>query len=460
MTANYERLSLWLEQAGPLDPRPALDGDIDADVAIIGAGFTGLWTAYYLLSQQPSLRVVLLERAVAGSGASGRNGGFCDGYLNGDPDRYAGEHGREATLALRQAAARTPEVIQGVLQAEAIDAGFVTSGSINLARTPGQVQRQQERIAAHPEWKLGNGLDKRWLSADEVAQHVNVPGVLGAIFSPAVARVQPARLVRGLAQAVERRGATIYEQTTVTAIDDRRVRTDRGTVRAQHVIRATEGYSEGLNRNNRRLLAFTSQIVATEPLPETVWDKIGLANRELLVNNDRLFIYMQRTVDDRIALGGGYTYRPVRPTEQAAESRFLVASNFALLEQTVRTMFPDAADARITHRWGGIWGAGRDFCPTVSYDRLSGFGWAGGYGDGVAASNLAGRCLADLILGQDTELSRLAWVNHAARSWPPNPLPRMGSAIITHGFGLADKREHAGRPTPPWIKVLEAMVPK
>jgi glycine/D-amino acid oxidase-like deaminating enzyme len=460
MTGTYEGLSLWLEQVGPLDPRPALDGGAEADVAIIGAGYTGLWTAYYLLTQQPSLRVVLLERGVAGSGASGRNGGFCDGYLNGDPNRYAAEHGRDATLALRRAAARTPDLIHDVLRAEGIDAGFVKSGSINLARTPEQVRRQREKVAAHPEWELGDGLDKRLLTADEVALHVRVPGVLGAIFSPAVARVQPARLVRGLAEAVERRGATIYERTAVTSIGDREVHTDRGTVRAKHVIRATEAYSEGLNRNNRRLLAFTSQVVATEPLSEAVWDKIGLADRQLVVNNDRLFIYMQRTVDDRIALGGGYTYRPVRPAEPTAESRFLVASNFVLLEQTVREMFPDAADARITHRWGGVWGASRDFCPTVSYDRRSGFGWAGGYGDGVAASNLAGRCLADLVLGQDTELSGLAWVNHAARSWPPNPLPRMGSAIITRGLGVADQRERAGRSTPSWVKLLEAMVPK
>lgn len=460
MPARYEDLSLWLSQAGSLTPRPALDGDQEADVAIIGAGFTGLWTAYYLLSQQPSLRVVLLERAVAGAGASGRNGGFCDGYLNGDPERYARDHGRDAALALRRAAARTPEVIADVLTAEGIDAGFVRSGSINLARTEAQAERQRSTIDSHSRWQLGDGLDKRWLTADEVAARVQVPGVREAIYSPAVARVHPARLVRGLAEAVERRGATIAEQTTVTHIGEREVRTDRGVVRAPHVIRATEGYSEGLNRNKRRLLAFTSQIVATEPLPDVVWDKIGLAGRELIVSNERLFIYMQRTVDDRIALGGGYTYRPVRPSEPAAERRFLVESNFRLLERTVEQLFPAAADAAITHRWGGIWGAGRDFCPTVNYDWRSGFGWAGGYGDGVAASNLAGRCLADLILGNDSEMSRLAWVNHTARAWPPDPLPRVGTSVITHGFGLADNREHAGRTTPRWVKLLDAMVPK
>jgi glycine/D-amino acid oxidase-like deaminating enzyme len=460
MSTRYEDVSLWMSQVGPLDPRPALDGDTTADVAIIGAGFTGLWTAYYLLEAQPTLRVVLLERAVAGAGASGRNGGFCDGYLNGDPDRYAAEHGRAATLALRAAAARTPELIGEILAKEGIDAGFVRNGSLNLARTPEQARRQQAKVAANTEWRLGDGLDKRWLTADEVGERVQVPGVLGALHAPSVARVQPARLVRGLAEAVERRGATIYEGTTVTEIGERRVRTDRGVVSAQHVIRATEGYSEGLNGNNRRLLGFTSQIVATEPLPESVWHRIGLADRELVVTNDRLFIYMQRTVDDRIALGGGYTYRPVRPADPDAEQRFLVRSNFDLLEDTLRRLFPAAADAPITHRWGGIWGAGRDFCPTVSYDRRSGFGWAGGYGDGVAASNLAGRCLTDLVLDRDTEMARLAWVNHAARRWPPDPLPRIGSTVITRGFDVADRRESAGRRTPPWIKLLEAMVPK
>jgi glycine/D-amino acid oxidase-like deaminating enzyme len=231
-------------------------------------------------------------------------------------------------------------------------------------------------------------------------------------------------------------------------------------VRAGAVIRATEGYSEGLPGHGRRLLAFTSQIVATEPLGVAVWDEIGMEETKCLTSEDRLFIYMQRTVDDRIAIGGRYTYRPVRPTEPGAEPRFLVRRNFRLLEEALATLFPAAAKARITHRWGGIWGASRDFCPVVSFDARTRVGWAGGYGDGVGASNLAGRTLADLVLGRDTELAHSGWVNHHAGAWPPEPLTRAATWAIANAFRAADAREHRGRPAPSWARVFERMVPK
>jgi glycine/D-amino acid oxidase-like deaminating enzyme len=459
MSSRYEQLSFWLSQAAPITPRPSLTGDVDADVAIIGAGFTGLWTAYYLAQADPTLRIVILERTIAAGGASGRNGGFCVGYVNGRPERYADQRGEAAARALRLEMSRTPDEIGGVLEKEGIDAGFRKTGTLSLARTHTQVARQKEALADRT-WSISPEADYRWLDAAEAKERVNIPGLLGATFEPQVARVQPALLARGLAEAVERHGVTIYEETEVTDIGHQSVVTPRGTVSAKHVIRATEGYSEGLPSNNRRLLAFTSQVVVTEPLAASVWDEIGMADNALLTDSDRLFVYMQRTMDDRIAIGGKYTYRPWRPTRIEAEKSFLVRRNFTLIEQALRELFPAAANARIAHRWGGIWGAARDFCPTVSYDPERHFGWAGGYGDGVCASNLAGRCLTDLVLGRDTAYTNLGWINHDARSWPPDPLPALGAKLIAASFNRADQAERAGRSAPSWVRLAEAMVPK
>jgi glycine/D-amino acid oxidase-like deaminating enzyme len=252
----------------------------------------------------------------------------------------------------------------------------------------------------------------------------------------------------------------VYEQTPVTGWEGRVLQTPGGAVRAGAVLRTTEGYSEGLPGNARRLLAFTSQIVATEPLSAEVWSEIGMEETKCLTTNDRLFIYMQRTVDDRIALGGRYTYRPARPTALDAEPRFLVQRNFELLESAVAALFPAAAAARITHRWGGIWGATRDFCPVVSFDARTRTGWAGGYGDGVGASNLAGRTLADLVLGRDTDLAHSGWVNHHAGAWPREPVTRAATWAISNAFRTADERELRGDAAPRWVGLFERLVPK
>ena len=221
------RVSHWFTEL-PV-PRAALPGDRDADVCIIGAGYTGLWTAYYLKRADPSLRVTVLEARFAGFGASGRNGGWLSGLAPGHRTRLAEQHGREPVIAWQRALNDAVDEVIAVAAAEGIDADIIKGGNLEIARNAPQVQRLRGAVDEDLSW----GVDGvRVLSKDEATQRINVDNLLFASFNPHCARVQPAKLVRGLADVVERLGVTIYEQTPVTEIAAGRVSTDHGTVRA------------------------------------------------------------------------------------------------------------------------------------------------------------------------------------------------------------------------------------
>jgi glycine/D-amino acid oxidase-like deaminating enzyme len=453
MTAQrYGDLSLWLEQAGDLTPRDPLPGALDVDVAIVGAGFTGLWSAYYLRRADPSLRIVVLERDIAGHGASGRNGGWCYGHMNGSLERYAAESSRERAVAMKRACLDTVAVIGDVVDAEGIDAGFVRSGAMTVARTPGQAEALRESVAHDRRWGFGDD-DTAWLSAQEAGARVRVAGALGARFEAHCARVQPARLARGLAEAVERLGVPIHEQTEVLRIDPRIVRTTRGDVRAEIVVRATEAYTVHIPTEGRRIQPITSQIVATEPLGDDVWAQVGWDGRELVADAAHLGMYAQRTVDDRIVIGGRGGFQPRgRGRDEAAIRSERI---FRMLRAALAELLPAAAAARITHEWGGVWGAARDWMPAVGFELERGVAWAGGYGDGVCASNLAARTMTDLILRRDSELVGYPWVNHRAPSWPPDPLPRIGAGLMSSAYGLADQIERRRGRGPRWVALVD-----
>ena len=258
-----------------------------------------------------------------------------------------------------------------------------------------------------------------------------------------VARVQPAKLVRGLAEAVERRGVRIAEQTEVLAIEPARVRTARGTVRAPIVLRCTEGFSATLPGARREWLPLNSAQVITEPLPESAWREIGWDGHEILGDFANAYCYCQRTREGRIAVGGrGTPYR----FGSAIDSRG--APDPATVEGLVAILhrhFPAARGARIAHAWCGVLGVPRDWCATVGLDAGTGIGWAGGYvGVGVSTSNLAGRTLADLALGRTTELTQLPWVNRRVRRWEPEPLRWLGVHGMYALLRAGDRREQTG----------------
>jgi glycine/D-amino acid oxidase-like deaminating enzyme len=450
---DYCGLSLWhdtLAASGDDDlaPRPGLDGDLDVDVCVVGAGFTGLWTAYALLEADPAMRVAVVEAEIAGFGASGRNGGWCSALFPASAAAIARRHGREAALALRRAMNATVTEVGRVVDAEGIDAHWRRGGTVVVARTPVQLERARAAVAADAAFDGVDGL--RLLGADEARARIGASRVLGATYTPHCARVHPGRLVRGLARTVERRGGTILERTRALRIEPGphpRVETAHGTVRADVVVRATEAWTPGLPGFERDVVPVYSLMVATEPLPPSFWATAGLAAGETFSDHRHLIIYGQRTADDRLAFGGrGAPYHAGSRVEPQFDRDARV---FAGLRGTLGDLFPGLRGHAFTHAWGGPLGIARDWHPSVGLDRTTGIAWAGGYvGDGVGTSNLAGRTLADLILGRNTELTRLPWVGHRSPRWEPEPLRWLGVNAGLRAMAAADTEERlTGRPS-------------
>ncbi len=453
--STYGRLSYWHASAGDdWTPRDPLPGDREADVAIVGAGYTGLWTAYYLAEADPTLSIVVLESEVAGFGASGRNGGWCSALFPAELPALTELGGREAALAQHAAMRVTVDEVIRVCAAEGIDAQVAKGGMVRLARGRAQLSRARHEVEEARTWGRGED-DLHLLGADEARALVNGSRVDGAVYTPDCAALHPARLVRGLAAAVERRGVTIHEQTRVTSIEPRLVRTDRGAVRARTVVRATEGFTPSLPGHRRTSIPVYSLVIATEPVDAAVWDEIGLARRETFSDFRHLIVYGQRTADDRVVFGGrGAPYHlgsRIMPGFDRDESVF------AHLLETLVDLLPQLTGIGVSHAWGGPLGVPRDWCASVGLDRSTGLGWAGGYvGDGVATTNLAGRTLRDLVLEQDTALTRLPWVNHHSKKWEPEPLRWLGVNATRLAFTAADREESlTGRPS----LVARAMAP-
>ena len=443
---SYAGLSLWHETAEEdWTPRPALPGDTEADVVVVGAGLTGLWTAYYLLREDPSLRLVVLEAETAGFGASGRNGGWCSALFPASLAKVAALPGSSPVRALaqHQAMRATVDEVLAVADAEGIDARAHKGGTIALARSKAQLRRAHRDVASARAWGRGED-DLRLLDVSEARTRLNATAVLGGSFTPDCAAVHPGRLVRGLARAVERRGGLIHEGTRVRELRPQRAVTEHGVVGADVVVRATEGYTVSLDGMRRDVVPVYSLVVATEPLPDAVWERIGLADRETFTDYRNLIVYGQRTADGRLVFGGrGAPYHfgsGVRPAYDREERVF------AMLRETLVAMFPVLSGSRFTHAWGGALGIPRDWVASVGLDRATGLGWAGGYvGDGVGTTNLAGRTLRDLVLGRDTDLTRLPWVGHRSRRWEPEPLRWLGVNTGLRAMRLADAEERLTR---------------
>ena len=431
--------SFWLSQLEPRTPRPPLEGDREADVCIIGAGFTGLWTAYELRRAQPNLEVVVLEARHAGFGASGRNGGWVLGELSGARSAWNHRGGPDGARRMIAAIQQTVGEVGAAIAREDIECDWQHSGTLTVAQSEVQLARLRDEADAERR-ELGEDLAWQLLDGEALAARVRVDGGCGALFTPHCARVQPARLVDGLAAAAERAGAVIYESSEVTAIEPRVARTARGRVRARYVLRATEGYTADLPGEHRALLPMNSSMIVTEPIDAAAWDAIGWDGAETLLDGSHLYTYSQRTADGRIAIGGrGVPYRfGSRTDREGAVPERTVAE----LRERLRSLFPALADARVDRAWHGILGVSRDWCPTVGLDPATGLGYAGGYaGEGVAAANLAARTLRDLVLGADTELTRLPWVGHPARNWEPEPLRFIGARGIYTLYRIADRQE-------------------
>ncbi|WP_340537320.1 NAD(P)/FAD-dependent oxidoreductase [Nocardioides sp. GXZ039] len=454
MTANATAngaVSFWWADLGRPAPRPALPGPITADVCIVGAGFTGLWTAYYLKRAEPGLRVVVVESRFAGFGASGRNGGWLTNTVTGGVEQYVAAHGREGAGRQQQALTDTVAEVVEVARAEGIDADVRLGGELNVARTPAQLARLEAAVQAEQDWP---GTDWELLDAAATSARVAVDGALGGMWQPHCARIHPAKLVRGLAETVERLGVPIYEDTHVEAIRPGVVETRRGRVLTPVVLRATEGFTARLPGERRTWLPMNSSLVVTEPLPAEAWAQIGWSGCEALGDLAHVYMYAQRTADGRIAFGG--RGHPDRYGSRIDDDGATPVATVEALAGLLGDFFPAARDVPIAHAWSGVLAVPRDWAARVRFDPATGLGHAGGYvGTGVTATNLAGRSLADLVLERDTELTSLPWVeapDAPTRRWEPEPLRWLGVSGIYAAYRAADHAEdRSGKASASWL---------
>lgn len=421
-------VSLWLDQVGPQPRRPPLSGDTTVDVVVVGAGYTGLWTALYLRRLAPDLRVTVVEANHVGYGASGRNGGWCLGELAAPEVRWDAAAGPGGARRMHEAMVDTLDEIQARCLELGIDCDWNRSGAVYLARNGGQERRLRAEVRG----------DLRWLEPSEATAMVGATSIRGALFDPHVATLHPGKLVVGLGRACEEAGVAIHEGTTAMSVEPGLVRTDHGTVRAENVVLATEAYTISIPGRSRDLVPFYSLMIATEPLDDALLARVGLIGRPAFNDTRYRVIYGQRTADGRLAFGGrAASYRwgsriDFRVEQDPAAHR--------MVHQTLLELFPFLADVAITHRWGGVLGVPRNWTPTVGLDR--GVYRAGGYiGEGVGAANLAGRSLAHLIVGTGHDLTTLPWVRRPSRRWPVEPFRWLGIMWAAALLDRADRHE-------------------
>ncbi|RJG44475.1 FAD-binding oxidoreductase [Mesorhizobium sp. DCY119] len=435
-------VSFWYADIGLPAFRAPLPGDLEADVCIVGAGYTGLWTAYYLKKADPSIRIAIVEKEFAGFGASGRNGGWLSGGFGWSREKYLKTSTRGAVIDMQRAMYGSVEEVISITEAEGIDADILRTDNITVATNKPQLDRAHAEYEEAKAWEMP--ADRiEFLSAADARARIAIHNVQGAYVLRGMARVQPAKLVRGLSDAVERLGVPIYEQTTVTSIEKGKVTTNRGTVRAPTIIRATEGFTAGIPGNERLWLPLNSAQIITEPVSDALWDEIGWKGHELLGDAAHAYCYAQRTREGRITMGGrGVPYRYGSQTDVRGQTQQLTIEK---LHAILVRLLPQTKSLRIDHAWCGVLGVPRDWCTTAGLDPETGIGWAGGYvGLGVSSSNLSGRTLRDLILRRDTELTRLPWVNRQVSKWEPEPMRWLGVHSMYQLYRMADEREEAG----------------
>jgi len=438
---DYRTLSFWHDTVpDDLTPRQPPGGELDVDVAIIGGGLTGLWTAWYLLAADPSLSIAVLEKDIAGFGPSGRNGGWVSALFPRSTASLERTHGRAAAIAMRRAMIATVDEVGTVAAAAGIEADFAKGGTISYARSRVQLAAARRELAEAASY----GVDELeyW-----DASRLGASRTLGASFDPACARVHPAKLVRGLAGALKSRGVRIFEGTEVLSYSAGTAVTVHGTVHCDTLVVATEGYGATLPDSRRRVLPLYSLMIATEPLPEHFWEEVGLEHGQTFSDYRHLLVYGQRTADNRFAFGGRGARYHWGSAIRAEYDR--VPAVFGHLRRALGELFPAIGDAAVTHAWGGPLGVPRDWHASASFDPVTRIAAAGGYvGDGLSTTNLAGRTLADLITGTDSELARLPWVNHRSPSWEPEPLRFIGANAGLTAMRIADAEERiTGRPS-------------
>jgi len=417
---------------------------MDVDVCIVGGGYTGLWTARELKRRDPSLRIAVVEKTICGFGASGRNGGWVSALFPVSDEHISHNFGAELLSHQRSMLQKSVQNLGDSLSADGIDANFRHGGTLTFARS--EVQASRLRSAVQAAHQSGSSPDDLvWLNKEQAKERGHLHGSLGATFSPHCARVHPAKLARGLSDVCEALGVEIFENSTVTRIVPKMRRsqpeviTPQGSIHAEFVIRATEGFTSTFSGERRTVAPIYSLMIASEPQSDDFWHEVGFSKYETFADDRHLIIYGQRTDDNRIAFGGrGSPYHFGSTVEGRFDANQKV---FNELGRTLRELFPNLS-GEITHQWGGPLGMPRDLMPSVTIDYKTGIGSAGGYtGDGVTLSYVAGNALADLITSPETttDFTRLPFVQHHSKKWEMEPFRWLG---VNAGLALAKRADH------------------
>jgi glycine/D-amino acid oxidase-like deaminating enzyme len=443
--------SYWLRQAGHDDPAPALEGRTRADVAIVGGGYTGLWTAYFLKEADPALDVVVLEQEIVGYGGSGRNGGFAMTVLDYSLHHLVKNHGVERARAAHEAVARSVVEIGEFAAKHRFDIEYEPNGFLGVASSPGQVSRIRRDMEAAEQLGLD---DWTFLDRREVRAEVDSPLFECGALERACALLQPAKLVRGMKAAVIDAGVRIHERTPVTAIKPggrTELRTPGGEVIADEVVLATNPWTFRFGPIGLRELPLYTYIVLTEPLTEVQLDRIGWGNRQGLENKQNYLNYFRITKEDRLMWGGEARYF-YGPSIGLAHDRD--ADAFATIEAEMRRTFPQLDDVRVEYRWGGPISVTVTFVPSFGSVPGTGIHYGYGYsGHGVAPSHTGGQILRDLVLRRDTEHTNLLIVQRA-KKYPPEPVAFVGERISRRALKKQDRDMEAGKDVgafEPWI---------
>ncbi len=444
-----------MEEALARDPgerRPPLSADNSADVVVLGGGYTGMWTAYFLKERDPGIDVVLLERDVCGGGPSGRNGGFVNAFWDELPV-LAERHGEDAALAMCRMAERSIGEIGAWCEAHDVDAWYSRGGDVGVATSPSQDGAWWETAEAAR--RVGAGDVYVELSPEEVADRCRSPIFRGGVFIPGAAHVQPARLARGLRRVLLERGVRIFEGTPVLRFrggSQAEAETLGGRVTAGSAIVGLGVYAARLRRFRRAILPRGSYIVITAPVPEKL-DEVGWTGGEGLYDFRSSLHYLRTTPDGRIAFGGA-SARAGLGTGLGRRLDFDEAS-VARLVRDLHRWFPSFRDVPVECAWGGpidVTGLHIPFFGTLASGNVHyGLGFTGG---GVGPCHLGGRILSGLVLGVEDEYTRLPLVGAEPKPFPPEPLRSPGAFLTHRAIVRKDDAEDEGRRPNPLVDMV------